>query len=416
MVDKVLRKFLTAPRHPLYLDNPKYAHLTERNKEIYMTSAYFKKHWSWEKVQAYCTNLVDDSKKYFVCGLPYQLSIAENLLQREAVEDEMSEEDFNSITWDMEMGCMFYGESEDAFFSYENFLESRTIPMAFYPSHVYNNVGGGSLKPPPKKDGEIRLVCVDVAVMGSKRHKNDATAIHILQLVPNSRGQFTRNLVYSTSMDGGHSEVQGLKVRKLYEDMYADYIVIDGNGVGNGIVDVLMRDLTDPETGEIYPALTCKNNEEIAAKYQGASKNPVKAIYSIRATAASNSTMAQNLKDICNRRKLHMLINEREADMQLKKIKGFASLSPEWKEELLKPYIQATLTINEIVNLEYEVTPTAGVRIYERQRSDRKDRYSALAYGNQVATELEREYVKKTTRAKPAETVFNFRRPQVRRR
>ena len=35
--------------------------------------------------------MLDSTKRYFVCGLPYQLSIAENLLDSEAVADEMSE-------------------------------------------------------------------------------------------------------------------------------------------------------------------------------------------------------------------------------------------------------------------------------------------------------------------------------------
>ena len=33
IINKVLRKFNTAPRQPKYLNKPEYAHLTERNKE-----------------------------------------------------------------------------------------------------------------------------------------------------------------------------------------------------------------------------------------------------------------------------------------------------------------------------------------------------------------------------------------------
>ena len=41
-INTVLRRFLTAPRQPNYLNNPKYAHLLERNKELYMSSAWLK--------------------------------------------------------------------------------------------------------------------------------------------------------------------------------------------------------------------------------------------------------------------------------------------------------------------------------------------------------------------------------------
>ena len=74
-INTVLRRFLTAPRQPNYLNNPKYAHLLERNKEIYMSSAWMKSHWSFEKAKAYTVNMLDETKKYFICGLPYQISI-----------------------------------------------------------------------------------------------------------------------------------------------------------------------------------------------------------------------------------------------------------------------------------------------------------------------------------------------------
>ena len=40
IIDKVLRKFLTAPRQPRYLSKPEYAHMVERNKEMYLSSAW----------------------------------------------------------------------------------------------------------------------------------------------------------------------------------------------------------------------------------------------------------------------------------------------------------------------------------------------------------------------------------------
>ena len=41
-INTVLKRFLTAPRQPGYLSNPQYKHLLERNKEIYMSSAWLK--------------------------------------------------------------------------------------------------------------------------------------------------------------------------------------------------------------------------------------------------------------------------------------------------------------------------------------------------------------------------------------
>lgn len=40
VINTVLKRFLTAPRQPGYLSNPEYKSMQERNKEIYMSSAW----------------------------------------------------------------------------------------------------------------------------------------------------------------------------------------------------------------------------------------------------------------------------------------------------------------------------------------------------------------------------------------
>ena len=412
IIDTILRKFLTAPRQPGYLSKPEYSHLKEQNKELYFSSAYFKKHWAWDKVNTYAENLLDDSKKYFICALPYQLALKEDLLDPISVANEMSESDFNEISWLMEMGCEFWGESEDAFFNYESLTESRMVSKAFYPSWVANKVNMTQVKPPIKKDGELRLLCADIAVMPSKKHKNDATTIDILQLIPTKNGQYIRNLVYSVNIEGEHSGVQALEIRRLYDDFECDYIVMDANGVGTGIYDYLVSDLVDPNNGEMYPALTCKNDEVMASRYQGSSKNPPKVIYSVKASAEFNSVCAQQLKDNISRKKTRLLISEFDADIDFKKSKAFKDLDEDQKAELLKPFIQTTLTINEIVNLEYEIVNNK-IKISEKGTS-RKDRYSALAYGNYIASELEREIIKKKSmQSSFQKREFVFRKPKL---
>lgn len=286
------------------------------------------------------------------------------------------------------------------------------VSKAFYPSWVANKVNMTQVKPPIKKDGELRLLCADIAVMPSKKHKNDATTIDILQLIPTKNGQYIRNLVYSVNIEGEHSGVQALEIRRLYDDFECDYIVMDANGVGTGIYDYLVSDLVDPNNGEMYPALTCKNDEVMASRYQGSSKNPPKVIYSVKASAEFNSVCAQQLKDNISRKKTRLLISEFDADIDFKKSKAFKDLDEDQKAELLKPFIQTTLTINEIVNLEYEIVNNK-IKISEKGTS-RKDRYSALAYGNYIASELEREIIKKKSmQSSFQKREFVFRKPKL---
>ena len=95
----VLRRFLAASRQPAYLDKPEYKNkqeYLERNKEIFLTSAYYKFNWSYERYKVFIKAMLS-GKKYFVCGFPYQIAIKENLTNKEQLMDELSEDDIDEI-------------------------------------------------------------------------------------------------------------------------------------------------------------------------------------------------------------------------------------------------------------------------------------------------------------------------------
>ena len=67
--------------------------------------------------------------------------------------------------------------------------------------------------------------------------------------------------------------------------------------------------------------------------------------------------------------------------------------------------MQISSLINEMVNLERDVNKIDLVRLKE-PKNKRKDRYSAISYGNYIARELERELLKE--KKKSTLSGFNF--------
>lgn len=120
--------------------------------------------------------MLDSAKRYFICSLPYQISIKEGLLQREQIEDEMSEQDFDEIKFSMEMQSLFYGDTDGSFFSFDDISSRRKLKNPMYPPSVINNK---TYKIPDLKPDERRILSVDVALMASKKHNNDASSIII---------------------------------------------------------------------------------------------------------------------------------------------------------------------------------------------------------------------------------------------
>lgn len=382
IIDTVLRRFLTAPRHPNYLDNPEYSNLLERNKEIYMSSAWYESHWSFEKVKSYVANMLDDSKKYFVCALPYQISIKEGLLSREQIEDEMSESDFNETKFYMEMEALFFGDTDGAFFKYDDINKRRKLQLPVYPNS----------KIPDIVPNERRILSVDVALMASKRHKNDASSIVINSAIPANNNNYISNIIYLESHEGLTTDELALVVRKLFDVYKCTDLVIDTAGAGLGIFDLLIKDMVDPQTGDFYCALSCCNNKEMEERCKV--DNAPKVIWSIKASASFNSEICVSLRNGFRTNKINLLIPESESEEIIKeKIKGFSKMSPFDQMQYKMPYVQTTLLVYELINLDHETNGT-NIKIVEKTGM-RKDRYSSLAYNYWVQCQLEREVLNK---------------------
>ena len=388
-INTVLRKFLTTPRQPNYLTNPKYAHLKERNKEFYMSSAWYASHWSFEKAKTYVKNMLAGNK-YFICGLPYQIAIKEDLLLREQVQDEMSENDFDEMKFAMEMECLWWGDTKGAFFSYDSIANRRRLKEAIYPSSVVGN--SRTFKIPELVPNERRILSVDIALMASKKHKNDASAIIINRAMPTNNNNYIANIVYMEKHEGKNTDELALIVRKLYDEFKCTDLVIDCSGQGLGVFDALVRDMVDPETGELYHALTCRNDKSMADRCKVS--NAPEVIWSIKGNATFNNEICILLRSGFQKGKINLLISETEADEILKgKVKTFNKLKAYEQTQYKLPYVHTTLLVNELVKLEHEIKG-ANIKIKERTGM-RKDRYSSLAYNYWVQCQLERDVLQK---------------------
>ncbi|MGN0819854.1 MAG: hypothetical protein ACI4M6_05605 [Christensenellaceae bacterium] len=407
-IDMVLRKFLTSPRHPAFLDKPEYAnHPIERTKELYASSCWYEGHWSYEHVRSYVVNMIT-GRSYFCCAMPYQLAIKENLLDKERVEDEMSESDFNDVQFYIEMCALFWSQATSGLYSFDEIDKNRVIKHPYYPSSITVRHNDKALRIPPKRPGEKRILSADIALMSSGKNKNDATSIFINQMLPTPSGQYVSNIVYTENNEGLRTDAQALIIRKLFEDFDCDYLVIDSNGLGLGVCDALMSDIYDQATGETYGAISCYNNEEIAKRC--AVVGAPKKLWAIKGAPEFNSQCALGLREALKQGQVRLLISEYDADEALANIRGYASLSPQDTLQLKLPYIHTTLLVNELVNLEYE-TKNNVIRVKEKSGM-RKDRYSSLSYNIFVAKAIERDVV--LSQKKSIENlVLNFRVPRI---
>lgn len=384
IVDTVLRPMNASPRQPGYLRKPEYAHLKEMNKEMNMSSAYFSASEMFEKVKAYTANMLDPNLSYFVCDLPYTLSIKEGLLMKQAIINEMSEATFSDISFMMERQGLFYGSAEDALFDFKILNKCRILQDSLHDLDYYRN---NNLKIPEKQKGELRILSVDVALLASKRHDNDASALIIHSAIPTSSNNYIDNVVFVDTQEGLTTEELGLLVMRYFYQYNCDYLAIDSNGVGLGVMDFCMSDRFDPVYSQSYGALDCKNNQDMSDRCKV--KGALKVIYSIKANAKMNNDMCLSLRSGFQNGYINLLITDTNIEDKVSKIRGYKSLSELEQARLKLPYIQTSFLINELINLTHD-TSNGLVKVKEKSGM-RKDRYSSLLYGYYVIQELSKD-------------------------
>lgn len=415
IIDSVLKKFLTASRHAGYMDLDKYKdYPMERNQEMYLTSGWYANHWCYNLFRDFAAGMIT-GKDYFVAALPYQLSIKEKLLDRRQVESDMSSSDFNEVSWIMEMCAEFWSGADGALYSYDEISPARKLKYAFFPPDISGLISDKRIKIPPKMQNETRIVSADIALMQSagKSSNNDATSIFVNQMfLSDSGSRAVKNIVYTQNNEGLRVEEQALVIRRLFADYDGDWLVIDARGLGLPVVDLLMSDMYDPDRGVTYGALGCYNNEEIHKRCKV--RNAPRKIWAMMANNDLNSQCALTLREELRQNNIRLLGREDDFDEDFSLLSGFSRLSLEDKLKMKAAYINTSLAINELINLETEVK---GNYVKVREKAGyRKDRFSSLSYNIWFANWLEKEHSTSQKQKKFEDIVFQFRKPQIKRK
>ena len=405
----VLRRFLSNTRQPKFLNKPEYKgklEYTERNQEVFLSSAWYKSHWAYNKYKVFL-NAMLAGRGYFVFALPYQVAIQNNLSSKEQLLDEAKEEDLDSVGWSMEMDCLFYGESANAYFKYDELSKCRTIkkPMLPMTTQEYIDCKGDKRKLSfyrPKQTNEIRVICLDIAMF--TKSNNDRSQYHVISLIPQG-DSYLKLLEYSES-GGGNTEAQALKLKRLFYSLDCDYAVMDTQGNGIGVYDVTTRQTIDPEFDTLYPAWCSMNSEEKASR--ALEENALPVIYSVAVSGQGALSLMHEMysytKLQIEKRKLRLLINELDAKNFLVDEYDFMNKPAFEQARIVTPYLQISKLIVELTQMESEIK--SGFIKLTEPIGKLKDRGSALFYGMYYIKILEAQ-LKKSTQKKDLSVLFN---------
>lgn len=383
IIDSVLSPFSFVRQVP-YLKKTEYEHLKEEPMEIYISSSWFKQHWMWSLMKLGIHQMFN-YKDAILIGFDYAITLKHGIRTRKQLEKEKKK--LGATTFAMEYENLMLGETENAYFTYDMLNKNRKIKKAFYPRKhidvIEKKKNSFDIKKLPR---EIRIVTVDVSMVSGK--DNDNTSIDCIRALQNG-DSYERQVVYIETMNGGNTFDQAIRIKQIFYDFDADYLVLDTYNAGISLFDVLGRVLYDEERDMEYEPWTSFNDDNAAERIKNTNAKQV--IYSIKASAQFNHEMHMMMRDCLERGKLKLLIQSNEAEDLMDKKKQYATASVEEKVMFDMPFVQTDVLINEMVNLSYETKDSSQTIKLIEPKNARKDRYTSLAYGNYFIQMLERD-------------------------
>lgn len=159
---------------------------------------------------------------------------------------------------------------------------------------------------------------------------------------------------------------QAIRVKQIQKRYKAKMVIVDGNGLGSGLVDELLKESIDPITGEnlgCWDTVNDDNTPEIPYS--------PKIVYNLKAQSCQNEVVTTFI-DMVDSGKLKLLEKRIDSDFD----------DEEWDEfdDKVRPFAETDAFIEEAANLKLKHLSNGGVTIEKVVKKIDKDRVSAMIY------------------------------------
>lgn len=328
--------------------------------QIFITTAGYKNTFSYDKLIQLLVRMITRGDS-LIMGGTWRIPAVTGLQPKSFINDLKNDPTFNEASFGREYESKWTGTLEDAFFDGERFDRCRKLLQPEY------EASGRSSK------NAYYVLAVDVGRRGCQ------SVICVFKVTPSAEGQSIKSLVNIYDMNEDHFEDQAINIKKLYYKYKAKRIVIDGNGLGIGLVDYLVKP-QHLENGDVLPDFGVYNDDENFYKKYRTKDCEYDALYVLKANAPINTEAHSIAQSQLNSGKVKFLIGEGTAQDKLLGTKIGQGMTPEQRAEYLKPFVLTSILRDEMLNLREE---NEGVNIILKRANSRiqKDKFSAFEYG-----------------------------------
>lgn len=331
--------------------------------QIYITTAGWKNSFAYDKLIELLIRSLIQPDEVMIMGGTYETPIIEGLLNEDFVQQLKMAGTFNEDSFDRQYRSIWSGDAENAFFSAQKFDKYRTLRQ---PQYEYS---GRTSK------NAYYVLGVDVGRIGC------TTQACVFKVTPQPQGVALKSLVNIYTYEAEHFEQQAINIKQLYYKYKARSIALDTNGLGIGLLDFMVKAQETPD-GQYLPPFGIQNDDQGVYKkyFKGVNDVQRDAIFQIKANAPINTQAYSFAQTQMSSGKIKFLIDEAEAKAKLMETKQGQNMTPDKRNEYLKPFVLTTILREQMLNL---VEDNEGVNIILKpeNRGIKKDKFSAFVYG-----------------------------------
>jgi ribonucleoside-diphosphate reductase alpha chain len=217
-----------------------------------------------------------------------------------------------------------------------------------------------------QRNDEEYYIGVDVA--RSENTSNNQSAIVVIKAIRNpvnkriSELHIVNVLGVTNKMNFAN---QACMIKKLKKQYKAKMVICDGNGIGSGLIDELLRDSYDPITGEYlgcFDTINTDNKPEI--------NNAEKCLFDMKAQTYQTQVISHFINSV-DGGLLKMLLRKQEQD--------FTDKEREIFDKNVLPFINTELLFFEIANLKLKASGK-NLTVEKVVKKIDKDKFSAASY------------------------------------
>ena len=258
--------------------------------------------------------------------------------------------DSSPIAFDMNYGGNWVGSATGALVNINRLMNCRTLT-----------------EPILMSTSETDEFYLGVDVARSQKKSNNQSSIAVGKVIRGSDGKIEEvqlaNIIHISNML--NFSTQACIVKRVMKRYCAKAAIVDGNGLGAGLIDELMKETYDPKTGETYPAWDTMNTTA-----EPETKNAEECLYDLKAQS-DQTRIISNFIDMIDSYKLRFLENRNGGDYAIKDDDDLNSK--------VMPYVQEELFFQEVGNLKL-IQNGKNLSVEKVLNKFDKDRLSAVAY------------------------------------